>query len=95
MKGVNSSIYKGNTIHTEHIPQGSCVKQTIPFIAMRDVNDVHRPAFLSVDVSLLLLRMSAGGLMITPGWPKLLRLAEGSGTFAGPLGDLIISGSLC
>jgi putative oxidoreductase len=40
-----------------------------------------------VNLSLLLLRLSIGGLMLTHGWPKLMRLLEGGEIkFADPIG---------
>lgn len=38
------------------------------------------------DLGLLLLRIGAGGFMITHGWGKLLKLVEGDMTFADPIG---------
>lgn len=40
----------------------------------------------SIHVSLLLLRLTAGGFMLTHGYPKLQRLFEGNLRFGDPLG---------
>lgn len=42
---------------------------------------------LKVDIGLLLFRITAGGLMLTHGWPKLMKLFAGAPyKFADPLG---------
>lgn len=39
-----------------------------------------------VDFSLLLIRIIAGGFMLTHGYPKMIKLLEGNFQFADPLG---------
>jgi putative oxidoreductase len=47
--------------------------------------NMHRP--LSVDLGLLLLRLTAGGLMLlNHGWPKITSFTERADRFADPLG---------
>ena len=42
---------------------------------------------LKNDIGILLLRLTAGGLMLTHGWPKLMKLFAGAPyKFADPLG---------
>ncbi len=46
-----------------------------------------KPRNTTVSFSLLVLRLGVGALMLTHGWPKLLRLIEGGDIkFADPLG---------
>src|SRR5436189_712010 len=40
----------------------------------------------ATDLALLLLRITVAGLMLTHGWPKLLKYADKSATFPDPLG---------
>lgn len=43
--------------------------------------------FVQINISLLILRLGIGALMLTHGWPKLLRLFEGGEiSFPDPLG---------
>ena len=42
--------------------------------------------FVSPDVGLFLLRMGAGALMLTHGFPKLMRILDGNFTFGDPIG---------
>ncbi|MFN2396520.1 MAG: DoxX family protein [Bacteroidales bacterium] len=43
--------------------------------------------FVQINISLLILRLGIGALMLTHGWPKLLRLFEGGEIFfPDPLG---------
>ncbi len=43
--------------------------------------------FIQISISLLILRLGIGALMLTHGWPKLLRLFEGGEiSFPDPLG---------
>ncbi len=41
---------------------------------------------LQINVSLLILRLSLGGMMLTHGYPKLQRLISGDLQFADPIG---------
>jgi putative oxidoreductase len=45
-----------------------------------------RISFTSVNFGLLILRLSAGGFMLTHGYPKLQRLLTGELKFSDPLG---------
>lgn len=40
----------------------------------------------ALDLSLLILRLGSGGMMLTHGIPKLMRLAEGNMKFSDPIG---------
>jgi putative oxidoreductase len=40
----------------------------------------------SIDVALLILRLGAGGFMITHGWPKVINFNERLSTFRDPIG---------
>jgi len=42
--------------------------------------------FVTPDVSLLLLRVGAGALMLTHGYPKLRRILDGNFSFGDPIG---------
>ena len=44
------------------------------------------PAPLSTDIGLLILRLLAGGSMLTHGFPKLLKVLEGNFQFGDPVG---------
>lgn len=46
-------------------------------------NPTHGP---KVDFSLLLIRIIAGGFMLTHGYPKMLKLLDGNFQFGDPLG---------
>lgn len=53
--------------------------------------------FVSVDLSLLILRVGAGGLILTHGLPKLFKVMEGDLSFVDPIGlgpelSLILAG---
>lgn len=42
--------------------------------------------FVSPDIALLLLRVGAGALMLTHGFPKLMRILDGNLQFGDPIG---------
>jgi len=42
--------------------------------------------FVSADVALLILRIGAGALMLTHGFPKLMRILDGNFSFGDPIG---------
>ncbi|MBF0597272.1 DoxX family protein [Faecalibacter rhinopitheci] len=44
----------------------------------------NQPAF--INLSLLLIRLSAGGFMLTHGWGKLIKLINGNFEFGDPIG---------
>jgi putative oxidoreductase len=45
------------------------------------------PGLIQTSIALLILRLGSGALMLTHGWPKLMRLIEGGEiTFPDPLG---------
>lgn len=53
--------------------------------------------YVSIDLSLLLLRVGAGGLILTHGLPKLFKIMEGDLSFVDPIGlgpelSLILAG---
>lgn len=48
---------------------------------------VENPSYgAKVDLSLLLIRIIAGGFMLTHGYPKMIKLLDGNFQFADPLG---------
>lgn len=48
---------------------------------------VENPSYgAKVDFSLLLIRIIAGGFMLTHGYPKMIKLLDGNFQFADPLG---------
>ncbi|WP_207426938.1 DoxX family protein [Pedobacter sp. SYSU D00535] len=50
------------------------------------MKSTFRHAPLSLDAGLLILRVFAGGLMLTHGLPKLMKVMEGNTQFGDPLG---------
>jgi putative oxidoreductase len=42
--------------------------------------------FVAPDIALLILRMGAGALMLTHGYPKLMRILDGNFSFGDPIG---------
>lgn len=50
------------------------------------LNRLRNPKPFSLDLSLLVLRIAAGGLMLLHGIPKLLHFAERAPKFSDPLG---------
>jgi putative oxidoreductase len=49
-------------------------------------SSLFRSTAISLDLGLLLLRVAAGGAMLTHGWPKLQKALAGSTQFADPIG---------
>ena len=41
---------------------------------------------MNADLGLLILRLGAGGMMLTHGWPKLQKVLHGDWKFADPIG---------
>ena len=47
---------------------------------------IKRPSKVAYDITLLIARLSLGGMMLTHGWPKLVNYSERSSSFPDPLG---------
>ena len=52
----------------------------------KKLNSAKINEFVSPDVALFLLRVGAGALMLTHGFPKLMRILDGNFTFGDPIG---------
>lgn len=53
---------------------------------LRKLRSTRLDAFVSPHVAILILRIGAAALIMTHGYPKLMRLLEGDFAFADPLG---------
>ncbi|MCW8803231.1 MAG: hypothetical protein OQK57_02445, partial [Ignavibacteriaceae bacterium] len=60
--------------------KNKCLKMVMKKLFKTRINST------SVNLGLLLLRLSAGGFMLTHGYPKLQRLLSGELRFGDPLG---------
>lgn len=53
---------------------------------LKSIFSTNTQKFVPIDLSLLLLRIFAGGFMLTHGFPKLMRILDGNFRFGDPIG---------
>lgn len=53
---------------------------------LKTIFSTNTQKFVSIDLSLMILRIVAGGFMLTNGYPKLMRIVDGNFRFGDPIG---------